>query len=69
MLGEVDFWILLTPFDDEPDFRNKTEENLEYIPSSTSIFTKDRLRRLKDETMIANMCNYSCSLALSDIFS
>ena len=28
IIGEVDFWILLTPFDGEVDFRNSSEENL-----------------------------------------
>ena len=31
VLGEVDFWILVTPFDDHSDFRNASEENLEYV--------------------------------------
>ena len=43
IIGKVDFWILLTPYDEVLDFRNETEENLEYIPSSTSIFSKDEL--------------------------
>lgn len=69
VIKEVDLWVIVTPSDDEPDFRNKTEENLEFIPASTSIFSKEKIRMLKDEAMIANMCNFSCTLALSDIFS
>ena len=67
VIGKVDFWILVTPFDDELDFRNKTEENLEYIPASTALFTKEKLRELKDETTIANVCNYASSVSLSEL--
>ena len=31
ILGTIDFWICITPFDAEIDFRNETEENIEYI--------------------------------------
>ena len=31
IIGQVDFWICVTAFDSETDFRNETEENLEYV--------------------------------------
>jgi phosphoglycerate dehydrogenase-like enzyme len=64
VIGKIDFWILLTPYDDVLDFRNETEENLEHIPSRTSIFSKDELQLLKDECVIANMCNFPISVEL-----
>ena len=64
VIKKADFWILLTPFDEVLDFRNKTEENLEYIPSPSSLFSQDELLLLKDDCVLVNMCNFVRSLGL-----
>mmetsp|Transcript_15469 Transcript_15469/g.20940 ORF Transcript_15469/g.20940 Transcript_15469/m.20940 type:complete len:80 (-) Transcript_15469:1007-1246(-) len=40
VIAEIDFWILLTPFDDDTDFRNLLETNLEFITQPEPIFTQ-----------------------------
>ncbi len=64
VLGTVDFWILATPFDEVTDFRNQTEENLEFITCPEPIFSRKELFSLKDGCYIANLCNFSRSLSL-----
>jgi hypothetical protein len=64
VLGTVDFWILATPFDEVTDFRNQTEENLEFITCPEPIFSEKELLALKNECYIANACNFKNSLSL-----
>ena len=44
MIKKIDLWILLTPYDNEEDFRRETEDNLEYITCTDAIFSKKELR-------------------------
>ena len=66
VLGRVDFWLCITPYDKETDFRNSTEENLEYVTVPEPIFSKRELLLLKDECYIANMCTYMDALGLAE---
>lgn len=67
ILEKVDFWICATPYDEVSDFRNSSEEALEYITSSTPLFKKKELLKLKDGCYIANMCSYEEALGLTDL--
>ena len=66
ILAKVDFWLCITPFDEETDFRNSTEENLEYVTISEPIFSRREFLLLKDECYLANMCSYPNALGLSE---
>ena len=64
VLSNTDFWILVTPYDQVTDFKNSTEENLEFITCAEPIFNQKELLNLKNGCYIANVCNLSQSLDL-----
>ena len=43
VIKQVDFWILATPFDEVTDFKNATEENLEYVTADEPLFSRQEL--------------------------
>ena len=58
---------MITPFDEVTDFRNSTEENLEFMTTDTPVFTQKQLLLLKSECYIANMCTYADALDIVDL--
>ena len=64
VLSNTDFWILVTPYDQVTDFKNSTEENIEFITCAEPIFNQKELLNLKNDCYIANVCNLSQSLDL-----
>ena len=67
IIDKVDFWILITPFDAEIDFRNSSEENLEYTTTSTPVFSLKQLLLLKKDCYIANMTSKGESLSIVEL--
>ena len=58
IITTVDLWVLITPYDDVTDFRNASEDNLEFITTAKPMFSQAELLELKDECHIMNLTNF-----------
>ena len=66
IIGKIDFWILLTPYDEFSDDRNLMEANLEYPTVAQPLFDSYQILNMRDECYILNMCNYPNVLDLNE---
>jgi len=67
IISDVDFWIVATPSDEVPDFRNEQEANLDFLTHCGPVFAQSELLMLKDDCFVVNVCNFARSLDLAEL--